>query len=807
MTSTLGRKAVLALLLAASLVAGGALCYRWYRPAATTPSPEAAEPEKKERPKPPVEVVRLGPSLCEPGLGCYKPGHWTDVLLEARANQSDFRGDLHLTVVDPNGEPQGLAGTQFDLTSSRPLALPKGPSKQIQMPLFFPLAATRGWIDCRGEPRQMGFEFQRRELLVPMPAYQYYCVVLARQPDRYVYWAHLRSFDPSQDSLASGSILPVFRVVRFRSDTRPPLPSQSLFWTSIAAIVWDDVPPESLSPEQQQALLDWLHWGGRLIVSGPNSLDLLRHSFLAPYLPALAAGQRNLHEAELAPLANLAGATPRFGRPQPPRSPRPWPGVKLALEPEGQYIDGSGQLMAERRVGQGRILATAFHLDDRQWVHWVEQGADQVISGTILPFPWSPPADEVVQRRAPVRRDNTGPPPGAVPPGMVSQVRYFSRDSGSAAGVYLPPQELTPGYATSLETPADDDERPGTGVAAWNDSSEVARDARRTLANAARVKVPDRRFVVSVVALYLLVLVPVNWLFFRLLGHVEWAWAAAPLIALVCAAVVIHLAQLDIGFVRLQTEVAVLEAHGGYPRAHLTRYMALYSSLTTQYDFHFPGDPGALLQPFPKIDQVQNYSHGQGETRWHLHHRRDEDTTVSGFLVASSSTGMVHSEQMIELGGEIALAWELGGRYRLVNHTRYTIDQANIARRISPAAFESAWIESLPPGGSALLEFSPCRLADNRDWAGLPQREQSPLTAQQQEQGAMNLHQLVALAETPAQLQPDEIRLVGLVREPVAGMEIHPAAAQTRAATLLLVHWTRLPAGNSPLGRAELNEP
>ena len=352
----------------------------------------------------------------------------------------------------------------------------------------------------------------------------------------------------------------------------------------------------------------------------------------------------------------------------------------------------------------------------------------------------------------------------------------------------------------------DDTQRPGTGVAAWNDSSDVARGARRCLANAARVKVPDRRFVVSVVAVYLLVLVPLNWLFFRLLGHVEWAWAAAPLIALVCAAVVIHLAQLDIGFVRLQTEVAVLEAHGGYPRAHLTRYVALYSSLTTQYDFRFAGDPGALLQPFSKIDEVQDYTPGPSETRWHLYHRRDEDTTVSGFLVASSSTGMLHSEQMIELGGAVALVWELGGRYRLVNHTRYTIQQANVARRISPTAFESAWIESLPPGSSAVLEFSPCRLADKSAWPWLPRRDQSPLTAVREEQGAMNLRRLVALAEAPSRLEPGEIRLVGLVREPLPGLEIHPAAAQSRTATVLVVHLNRPATGNSPLWRAALNE-
>ena len=38
--------------------------------------------------------------------------------------------------------------------------------------------------------------------------------------------------------------------------------------------------------EQRQALLDWLYWGGQIIISGPNSLEKLRGEFLDAYLPA-----------------------------------------------------------------------------------------------------------------------------------------------------------------------------------------------------------------------------------------------------------------------------------------------------------------------------------------------------------------------------------------------------------------------------------------------------------------------------------------------------------------------------------------
>ena len=51
----------------------------------------------------------------------------------------------------------------------------------------------------------------------------------------------------------------------------------------------------------------------------------------------------------------------------------------------------------------------------------------------------------------------------------------------------------------------------------WQDPLQMAQAARTSLQNAARIEVPDRWFVVLFVAGYLFVLVPLNWLLFRLL--------------------------------------------------------------------------------------------------------------------------------------------------------------------------------------------------------------------------------------------------------------------------------------------------
>ncbi len=92
---------------------------------------------------------------------------------------------------------------------------------------------------------------------------------------------------------------------------------------------------------------------------------------------------------------------------------------------------------------------------------------------------------------------------------------------------------------------------------------------------------------------YLLILVPINYLVFRLLGRLEYAWLAVPLIAIGGAVWVARAARLDIGFARSQTEIALLELQPNYQRGHLSRVVAIYNSLSSTYDIEFKTIDGA----------------------------------------------------------------------------------------------------------------------------------------------------------------------------------------------------------------------
>ena len=81
-----------------------------------------------------------------------------------------------------------------------------------------------------------------------------------------------------------GPVHPYYRVVPItvgpQVKSRVELPSYAMLWTGIAYVLWDEADPGKLNLMQQQALLDWLHWGGQLILSGPGTLGVLRNSFL-----------------------------------------------------------------------------------------------------------------------------------------------------------------------------------------------------------------------------------------------------------------------------------------------------------------------------------------------------------------------------------------------------------------------------------------------------------------------------------------------------------------------------------------------
>jgi hypothetical protein len=333
-------------------------------------------------------------------------------------------------------------------------------------------------------------------------------------------------------------------------------------------------------------------------------------------------------------------------------------------------------------------------------------------------------------------------------------------------------------------------------VAGWADFNPVANAARDALQQAAKVEIPEATFVLWVVGAYLLVLVPLNWVFFRLIGRVEWAWVAAPVIAVVCTAVVIRLARLDIGFERSANEVAVVELQGGHSRAHVTRFTALYTALYTDYTIS-SDDPGAQILPFPTVSKPGDFQHKLGDEITRLRYRHaTEATALEGFVVPSNSTKFLHSEHLLDLGGPVHLMESSDGGFSIQNRTDYTLRGAGVLwKKVTPnGGLELAWLDDLAPGVTAGLRFvRPAESEVRILWAD--QRSRSPLTMDPGgtmvdgplRGGQLNLNAMLNVAQQ-TELLPGEMRLVAWLDEPLPGQQIEPAARRTQQAAVVIAH-------------------
>lgn len=921
------RRSVVLLVAAALLVLPG--CSGCQKDPLTAKKEKEEEEKKKKKSKekdlPNFEVARLvtNPDDPEESQNYVKPGHWITLTQQARANNFDYRAELELITVDSQGNRFDVDRTPYQIASSRPAALAKGQSRHLELTAYVP-AATRS--DTPGAGRKKVW-FQSRLLsglggtpLMEPPTegtaelkeYECFLLVLAREHRNYLY---LKTIDsarmPTND--ADLQFVSHYRVIVPRIDERVPLPENSLTWTGIAHMVWDKVNPKLLSPSQQQALLDWLHWGGNLIISSPESLEMLRGSFLEPYLAATSEETVDLDNEAIRELNEF------WSLPDKKQETRkievlagqPILAVKLKKHELAEDVRGTGGLVVERRVGGGRIVQTAFALDDRYFLRW--KHFDGFFNGALLRRPsrdFSPLADVGNLEAKPLwvlsipqASDDPAAPDSTLRlaitnPMLTSTLRYFSRDVGyrntsveadvrrqiedavhgndairqrvgmpiqptgipqmkapassAAIPTPVPPKPVAPNSGAAPSSSADEatgtatpgtvaqdassadgdngspsskDNRPPptdvlvdhrletkdwrfggysaatlSGVAGWNDFSGAAHDVRLAIQEAAGIKIPSRSFVLRMMGIYLAVLVPLNWLIFRLLGRVEWAWVATPVIAIVGMIVVIQQAQLDIGFLRSRREVAILETQADYPRGHLTRYSLLYTYLGTGYDITL-ADPNTLAQPFAKDTK---YTRGSYEGARPVHYRRDSDLRLRNFFVPSYSSEMVHTEQMFDLGGTLRLDGDGPSDWELVNGSQWKLRGAAVLycpQDGKPGQVQTAWIGDVRAGVTLPLRFGE---AQSQSALKIREWDESPVTTTSERpmDGEVRLTGLMALASKRLLLFPGDARLVGWIEEELPGIDVSPTAAQTTTRTMIIGHLRR---GNLPPAARDVN--
>lgn len=749
-----------------------------------------------------------------------KPGHWMAAQTQLVANHYDFAGRLAVGDLDLG------ATNRFRLGLSRGVALAKGQKKSLEYRFYLPAGP-----EIKQLPLSLASDSGRdvlgsRDPVTRLFSHQYYLAVLTREPDTFVFVRRLDTLRAPTGKyfMFNEPADPHYRLAIVGPGATAALPSHSSAWTSVACLLWDDFDPKPLTREQQQALVDWLHWGGQLVVSGPQTIDLLKASFLADYLPADGSGAVELTADQLAGIDTAY--SPPTGK---LRLPAPLTGERLAPRPGAQIVlgDDTLPLVVERAVGSGRVVVTAFRLNERALARW--PGFDSFLNCCLL----RRPGRKFVRAENAVALDwRDGH--SWFDPRRVSRVRYFSRDAGAWTpwnqyGLAQEPvdqsldhlQRMAANqFITGAAPDAVDEVRPaqpgfGPGVGGWSDFGEVSQRAQAQLQHEAGIKIPSAGFVVRVLGIYLLVLVPVNFAVFRLLGRVEWAWLAVPVISLGGALAVVYLAQLDIGFVRSQNEVAIVELQGAHPRAHVTRYTALYTSLSTRYAAEFD-DAGAVVLPLPTSDETLL----PGQTRSTITLAADQTVRLNDFRVASNSIGMLHSEHMLPLAGGLILEPVRGGApdaLQVRNATGLALRDVRVVHRalarggdrfgagedVYSGSARVATLGRLPPGDTRELSFEPLPPppAKPRPVDSPAPDESDPVGWGVGRDGDESVDDSAARALAAAQADPDalasmavedcingEYRLVAWTESPLAGLAIEPRATQTQQLTLVVAH-------------------
>jgi len=729
-----------------------------------------------------------------------KPGHWLTAVQTLKSNNADSRGDLNsiagLAAESSNSsQPKttwsdAQALRNGSMITRRPVVLPKGQNKKLDYRTFAPNLFINGkaksYLSNRftSSERAESFSIGAYPFTKMGPA-EYFMVVLTERPERF---ARFQVSDwtraiRDETSIASSDPIINYRLVTPSAENYFPLPlplaETMLDWTNTAVVFWDDLPPEALTPQQQTALADWVHFGGQLIVNGSTAADSLNKTSVADLLPLRPTGNIELDTdaaEELLVNWQVSGDLSTAKQISLLKSRESRVAVDGEIVDNAEAIDNSGNLMLTRRAGSGRVVQSRFDLMSEWLTTW--KSYDSFVNSVLL---LRPPRKvtplENLDDSGPTNRQTYVLPYGVsefADPTMNTRFRIASRDAilpiesvaartpatgqtatGQTAtgqmGNYPPATAISSRYDayTRIDTIA--------GIGGWSDRSDVLRLCRETLREESGIEIPDSSLVLRALGYYLCILIPLNYLIFRLLGKLEYAWLAVPIIAIGGAVWVAREARLDIGFARSQAEMGILEVQAGCERAHLTRVMAIYNSLSSTYDIAFDS-PGAAALPIQSgmspISAVFKTGYAEGPI-------------LSGMIVGSNQVRMVHAEQMFPLGGSLSLE----GNSDLVNGTDRELFDAVVIRKDIDGKVEVANVGPCPGQSTTRLRFRPAV-------------EDEDITASMSE----DVNDLERALVQYSAVMPGSCRLVARISDPLPGMTITPSATQVTSRTTVLAH-------------------
>lgn len=776
-------------------------------PQNTNQDPNAKNKNQKQRLV--ADELRTIPFSSEITGNAVKPGHWYQTRHKLKANFGDESLVASMFDIDKQELPMPPWAQGIPLQFERNVSLAKGQEKTIELKVLQPdefrqidpsgNTSTNVSLFTRYALRGLGSPILEESfLLKAMPEYQYDMLILSREVSPYTFWRGLDCivwplYEPDEK----------FRVTPHRiidipeSELPNSIPNQLTTMTSISHIVLNDAMLGNLTTEQQSAILDWLYFGGTLILNGPDAIGSIENSFLRPYAPLQQTSTSLLSESMLDTLNNswslrfskgeripFANETLREKALQIPildgslataddqKSPLP-----------AQWVEQLEGLVAERFFGQGRVVMTTFPMTNPMFVNWPSYSA--LIHNGIFRKPPRIPSlgiEPLVEYDGDLKGTEMSPIHN-------TRLRIWARDLDATTmrnEAFIRSNKID----EELQHP---DHRKKIGFGAWNASSHLLLSITDALRESSGITVPMLSTVLKWLAAYLIVLVPINWLLFRLIGKLEYAWLAAPLIALAGVFVVARGVRLDVGFTRSQNTIQFLELHNHYPRGVLSSYHALYTSLTTNYQAVFSDNTDNALNAVNSsgvLCPMPAHTIGRTANRARMLEYKVADEKGNGFHsfpVLSNTTGMLQSEEMIELSGSISITPTSNPQssdpansplqWNVTNNSPLNLRHVAVLGIDSQDQLQLGWVAAIPPNSN--LSISPT-----------PQPNSQRTSEQWLDIDDPAIAYLLQDICKHYPLGRNEWIALGWIQENPSRLQITPASLQAQSKAIVLLHLT-----------------
>ena len=769
---------------------------------------EALAKKKKERLV--VSELKAIPFSSEIASSILKPGHWYQANQKLKANYSDESLTATLSVINREKQKVSFAPSQSSIDFTRNVTLAVGQEKNIQLKFFQPEVAVTGDEPTK-TPSALRILYSQRGIGTPvqeddffcnvLAGYQYNLVSLSRDPSRYTFWRGLDCIIWSSKQRMSDERISPYRVIDLNEDEiATQFPNRLYAMTSISHFVINDSSVSIMTTDQQQALQDWLYFGGTIILNGPEAIGGIETSFMKEVSPLLRTTNSLVTDDEIVSLNNTWSIQQILGERELLAPAKPIPKLSGELAAGAQWVKTMGPngesmsldgLVAEKLVGQGRVVMTTFPMTDNAFLRW--QSYSSLIHNAILRKPNRAPSSGI-EADTKFAGEYEGTEQN---PLHSTRLRIWARDlDDSTKRTFASARKRKAEEQTYVDASTEFAKLKRTSLGAWNPQSTVLVNARQCLQESSGITVPKINTIVKLLLGYLIVLVPLNWLFFRLFGRVELAWAAAPVIALAGAFFVARSVQLDVGFSRSQTSYGFLELHNGYSRGMLSSYTALYTSLSTNYRAVFEQDTGVVL-PFTSTSGGKRSRSSIGKiSYWYAD---DAGAGMQSVPVLSNTTGLFQAEEMVNLASKLTAEFDSDmTAVEIKNGLGFSLKDAGIVGVDSQGMLVSGWLGTTNEGASKRCELE-IRETDNRwrqEWDRNPilarptymRAEDGTLWTEKDLQDELYLGPMLEDLTTKYPLARGEFIAIGWTDQPLGELSITPVAKQKKQRTVILLH-------------------